>query len=73
VGWHPLEVLLPVLERLNSSGSYDQEEALFVGPHNISSADILSIPGTEPMPSLNPEVWVSLINFKAKGLTTPSF
>jgi hypothetical protein len=57
--WTPktvVRLLLPVLERLSSSGSLDQEEDIFVSPHNISSADTLSIPGTEPMPSLNPEV-----------------
>ena len=48
-------LLLPVVERTSTSASSDQEHVLFVGPHNISSADTASIPGTEPRRS-NPEV-----------------
>ena len=41
-------LLLPVVERAGSSTSSEQEQVLFVGPHNISSADTASIPGAEP-------------------------
>jgi hypothetical protein len=48
-------LLLPVVERTSSSASSEQEQVLFVGPHNISSADTASIPGAEPT-RLNAEV-----------------
>ncbi len=60
-------LLLPVVERTSSSASSDQEQVLFVGPHNISSADTASIPGTEPRRS-NPKVQYYFLYY-VKGVT----